>query len=544
MKIAIAQIGTDPGKIQQNKEKVLKYIEEAKKQKADLVVFPELTLPGYAAMDLFLSDSYVEENITALREITKSTEGIKAIVGFVDIDQVRTRPDKKRLRYNSVAVIENKTITAIRDKSLLPEYDIFMEKRYFATSRRRDPVIIDGKKVGLQICEDIYTWGYPINLVGEYAEQGIDLIINVSASPFSAGKLGSRLKWFKAAQEVCKVPILYANTVGSYDGYEGEVVFDGRSVFVNERGSIVAQGAGFKEELVLVDTEADKVLISPVENTTKDIWEALVFGIKEYSRRSGFKKCVIGLSGGVDSALVACLAVHAFGKENVTLVAMPTEYSSPGTRHDAANVAFGLGAKFIDLSIQPLFDQYKAECGKLLKDEPSNGNDTTIENIQSRIRGTLLMAYANRTGSLLLNTGNKTELALGYCTLYGDMNGALAPLADISKERVYELVRYANTLLECVPQSLIDRAPSAELKPNQTDEAGLGFPYSILSPLCDDLIESDLTDEELNKKYPAQAIETLRKKIKLNEFKRRQSPPGIRVTEKAFGVGRRIPISY
>jgi NAD+ synthase (glutamine-hydrolysing) len=543
MKIAIAQIGTIPGKIEANKKKILECVESAKGLGAELIVFPELTLTGYASMDLFLNDDYVAENLNAIRQVAKLITGIRAIVGFVDIDQTRIRPDGRLLRYNSAILVENGTIAAIRDKSLLPEYDIFMEKRHFASSRRRDPILIDGKKVALQICEDIFTTGYPINLIEEYAEQGVDFIINISASPFAVGKLARRIDWIKKANAMTGAPVLYVNTVGAYDGYEGEVLFDGRSIFLDQSGTIRAMGPAFKEDLFLIDTEDQKVAVVASENSIKDIYNGLVFGIKEFASRSGFAGAVLGLSGGIDSAVVACLAVEAFGAQNVHLLSMPTSYSSHETRADAALLAKNLSANFIEESIQPIFESFKKTVSTL----PSKNDDMAdlaMENLQSRIRGTVLMAHANRTGAMLLNTGNKTELSLGYCTLYGDMNGALSPLGDLSKVRVYELAAYINERKSVIPETLIKRPPTAELKPDQTDEAGLGFSYKILSPLCQDLIESDLSKDDLLKTYPGDAIESASRRIKMSEFKRRQAPPGIRITEKSFGVGRRIPISY
>jgi NAD+ synthetase len=302
-------------------------------------------------------------------------------------------------------------------------------------------------------------------------------------------------------------------------------------------------GPAFKEDLFLIDTEDQKVAVVASENSIKDMYNGLVFGIKEFASRSGFAGAVLGLSGGIDSAVVACLAVEAFGAQNVHLLSMPTSYSSHETRADAALLAKNLSANFIEESIQPIFESFKKTVSTL----PSKNDDMAdlaMENLQSRIRGTVLMAHANRTGAMLLNTGNKTELSLGYCTLYGDMNGALSPLGDLSKVRVYELAAYINERKSVIPETLIKRPPTAELKPDQTDEAGLGFSYKILSPLCQDLIESDLSKDDLLKTYPGDAIESASRRIKMSEFKRRQAPPGIRITEKSFGVGRRIPISY
>lgn len=545
MKIALAQIGTTPGRIEENKNKILTFVDKAKKLGADLVVFPELTLVGYESLDLLLDDDYVAQNLNAIRQVAKLISGIKAIVGFVDIDQTRMRPDGRLWRYNSAVLIENGTITGVRDKSLLPEYDIFSEKRYFATSRRRDPLIIDGKKIALQICEDIFTSGYPINLIEEYAEVGVDLIINMSASPFAVGKVNKRLEWIKKANQVTKAPVLYVNTVGAYDGYEGEVLFDGRSIFFDASGVVRYFGPAFQEklEVIDIDTPANPAIIG--DNPIRDIYDGLVFGIREFSSRCGFEKAVLGLSGGIDSAVVACLACEALSAEKVHLVSMPTQFSSGETRADAQILAKNLGAHFQEQSIQSVFESLKNLVGNLPKSSDDSAG-IADENLQSRIRGSILMAHSNRTGAMLLNTGNKTELSLGYCTLYGDMNGALAPLGDISKFRVYELAEFINQRANCelIPLTLINRAPSAELKPGQTDEAGIGFPYSVLSPLCEEIIESTQTREELELKYGKEAVAEVHRRVKKAEFKRRQSPPAIRITEKSFGIGRRVPISY
>ncbi len=545
MRIALAQIGTTPGKIEENKNKILKYVEEAKSLGSDLVVFPELTLIGYESLDLILDDDYVSDNLNAIRQLAKLISGIKVIVGFVDIDQSRARPDGKLWRYNSAVLIENGTITAIRDKSLLPEYDIFSEKRYFATSRRRDPILINGKKIGLQICEDIFTFGYPINLIEEYAEQGVDLVINMSASPFAVGKLSRRMEWIKKVNTTTKAPVVYVNTVGVFDGYEGEVLFDGRSIYLDNAGIVRHLGQAFKEELAVIDTESTMAPVVMSDNPIRDIHHGLVYGIQGFAKRFGFNSAVLGLSGGIDSAVVACLACEALGPSNVNLLSMPTEYSSCETRADAKALSNNLGANFLEQSIQDIFEANRKLIAKLpkLSDEMAQLGD---ENLQSRIRGTMLMANSNRSGAMLLNTGNKTELSLGYCTLYGDMNGALAPLGDLSKSRVYELAGFINQKAgrEVIPNSLINRAPSAELKPGQTDEAGIGFPYSVLSPLCEDIVESNLRQSELEDKYGREAVSEVSRRVKRSEFKRRQSPPAIRITEKSFGIGRRVPMSY
>lgn len=544
MKIAIAQIKSPPGSIAANTKKIIDWIDRAKGEGADIVVFPELSIPGYMALDLFLDDDYIEENIAALKTITKSCTGISAVVGFVDVDRSKIRPDKKLIRYNSSALIKGGGIVTLRDKSLLPEYDIFMEKRYFAASRNRGVIDFEGKRLGLQICEDIYSWGYPINITDEYIEQGMNLLINISASPFSIGKRNVRLDWISRALKGAKVPVVYANLVGSYDGYEGEVIFDGRSMIVNQEGSVLAQGQAFEEDLIVGDFNNDKVVVHYEQNDIKDTYEALKCGIKDYSDRCGFKSACLGISGGIDSAVVAALAVDVFGPENVTLVSMPSEFSSEETRVDAKLIAKNIKSKFLEIPIQSIFECFRSELGPKLYNIPTLSEDFTYENIQSRIRGSLLMALANRSGALLLNTGNKTELALGYCTLYGDMNGGLSPLGDVNKLRVYELANYINRRSSIIPQTIIDRPPTAELKHGQSDEQGLGAPYEILSPLVDHLVESHASISDLKKKFSADLVQRISKRIVNSEFKRRQAPPAIRITDRAFGVGRRLPICY
>ena len=336
------------------------------------------------------------------------------------------------------------------------------------------------------------------------------------------------------------------NAVGGHDGYEGELVFDGYSLIYGGDSKIRAVGRNFGEALFVVDPFGKSSIECEALDATQELFEALVLGIRDYARRCGFKRAVVGLSGGGDSALVAALAVKALGAKSVSGITLPARFSSRATREDAARVAHNLGIEFVTLSIEEVFKSYEAALGEPFEKLAVQGGDTTFENIQARIRGTLLMAYSNRTGSLLLSTGNKTELALGYCTLYGDMSGGLAVISDVSKDRVYALADYINRCegRDVIPRSVIERAPTAELKSNQTDEAGLGAPYKILSPLVDEIVEADSAYTELIRKYPKEVVESVTERIRRNEFKRRQAPPGIRVTEKAFGIGRRVPMSY
>ncbi|MCB9030656.1 MAG: NAD+ synthase [Deltaproteobacteria bacterium] len=547
MKIALAQINTDPGKFKENADKVIDYIRQAREQGADIVVFPEMTLPGYASLDLILSDNYIEENREQLRRIIKETDQICAVVGFIDIDRAIRRPnDNLFLRYNSAAVIQNQKLLAIRDKTLLPEYDIFSEKRYFATARSRDLVEINGVKVGIQICEDLWDENYRVSVSSEFGELGAELMINISASPFELEKPLVRRGLVENVVNRFKIPMVYVNAIGSHDGYEGEIVFDGNSFVLDSEASCIGAAKSFKEELLIVDLESQSKVKFPATSESQDIYDAISLGVKDYVRRCGFQKVCLGISGGIDSALVAAVATNALGSQNVIGITMPTRYSSKETQQDAELLAKNLGIEFHRIEIEQIFNAYEHTLAPTLKDVEASAGDVTYENIQSRIRGAILMAHANRRGAILLNTGNKTETALGYCTLYGDMNGGLSVINDLSKDRVYSVSRYINQISkrELIPNSIIERDPSAELRENQTDEDGLGASYEILSPLVEEVVERNPSFNDLVERYPSDVVANVLRLVKINEFKRRQAPPGIRVTSKAFGIGRRVPISY
>jgi len=541
MKIAIAQITTYPGEMEKNAEKIISYMHKAKELGADTVVFPELALPGYLSLDLILDEKFVDDNLKVLNKVVEASEGISVIVGFIDCDKNKLRPDGLRIRYNSAAVISDGKLLGVQDKTLLPDYDVFYENRYFAPARKRDIFTINGERVGVEICEDMWDENYSVNVSNDLVFKGAKLLINISASPFYSGKFFIREKIIKNLVDKYKVPFIYINLVGVQDGYEGELVFDGQSMAFSSKG-LIAYGRSFEEDLVIFDTYDSKIVESKYDEV-EELDNALVYGIKEYFRRNNFNKAFIGLSGGIDSAVVAVLAVQALGKENVTGISMPSRFSSKGSIDDAKKLADNLGINF---NIVPIENSFKIMNETLSESFRKMQKDVTEENIQARLRGLILMAFSNKFNGLVISTGNKTEMALGYCTLYGDMCGGLAAISDVNKTNVYKLAAYINKKYgkEIIPKSSIEKAPSAELAENQTDEKSLGASYGILSPLVDDIIENKMSLGQLSNKYSKEIVEKIIAKINGNEYKRRQAAPGIKVTKKAFGVGRRIPMKH
>ncbi len=541
MKVEIAQIATDPGRFEANARKIISAIEKGREDRADLVVFPELAIPGYMSLDLLLSQKYLEENKRYLDKIIDETAGISVVIGFVDFEE-KLGPDSTPVRYNSAAIISDGKLVGVEDKTLLPDYDVFYENRYFKTARNRKVYEISGVKVGIEICEDLWDEKYSTKVSQDLMSKGAQLLVNISASPFYVGKRKVREKLIKKVVEKYNVPFVYTNLVGGQDGYDGELVYDGQSMLFNREGKMVGLGKPFCEDIFLVDLNRDQGIDLPPQDLTGELYNALVLGIRDYFRRTGFKKTFIGLSGGIDSAVVAALAVQALGKENVIGVGMPSRYSSRGSVEDASSLAKNLGIDFKLLPIEDIFASFE----KNLEDSFKNlKKDTAEENIQARIRGTLLMAFANKFGALVISTGNKTETALGYTTLYGDMCGGLAAIADVSKLKVYQLAEYINGISgkKIIPAEIMKKAPSAELREDQTDEESLGL-YKLVSPLVDEIIENGKTKTDLFKKYPKDLVEKTLERIKTAEYKRRQAPPGIKVTEKAFGIGRRMPIAH
>lgn len=546
IKLAIAQISTGPGNIAGNTKKIIDCIKNAKKSGARIIVFPELAIPGYMSLDLMLHQKFIEQNWQALENIIKDTKDILVVVGFIDQNKKKIGPDGTPVRYNSAAVIYNQKLMAVCDKTLIPDYDVFFENRYFSQGRGRELINFQGLKIGVEICEDLWDEYYPVKVSDDLIRRGADILINISGSPFYIGKRFDREKLVEKISRN-KIPFIYVNTVGVQDGYDGELIFDGQSMVFNRNGELVYLGKQFKEELFLVDTDQlykkGEKYKQPGYNSTKELFNGLVLAIKEYFRRTNFKKAFIGMSGGIDSAVVAAIAAASLGKENVAGIYMPSSFSSKQSFQDASKVSGNLGIKFEIIPIDGIYDTFL----KLLKKQFNNlPFDITEENLQARIRGVILMAHANKFNRLVISTANKTETALGYTTLYGDMCGAIAPLADVSKMRVYELADFINAKnrKEIIPKTIIERVPTAELRVNQTDEESLGGSYKLISPLVDEIVEERKSYQQLSKKYPKKLVRKIIDLINRSEYKRRQAAPGVKVTKKAFGLGRRIPISH
>ncbi len=541
MKIALAQINPKVGDFQNNANKIRSFIDRAGNSGAHLVVFPELAVTGYPPKDLLDVPAFINENLKILDEIVRSAHNIAVIVGFVD----RNKRRYGKLVHNAAAFIQDRKIVSVHHKSLLPTYDVFDECRHFEPAHDIIPVKFMGYTLGISICEDIWNdeefWPrplYEINPIENLVSQGADLIINISSSPFSVGKHDTiRLRMLTHAALKYKVPFVYVNQTGGND----DLVFDGNSTVINAQGKPIAQAASFQEDLVVVDIEKP-VEQAPFKNYTpvETIHQALLLGLRDYVGKCGFKKTVIGLSGGIDSAVTAALAAASLGNDNVIGVSMPSRFSSQGSIDDAVELAQNLGITYKTFPINDIFETYRHTLNAEFKGLPF---DITEENLQARIRGNILMALSNKYGYLVLTTGNKSELAVGYCTLYGDMSGGLALISDVPKTMVYELAGYTNREREVIPRNSIDKPPSAELKPNQLDQDSLP-PYDVLDALLKAYIEDAKSiDEIIALGFNEKTVHEIVRKVNRNEYKRRQAAPGIRVTSKAFGSGRRMPIA-
>jgi NAD+ synthetase len=539
MKVALAQINPTVGDLAGNQAKILDAYRRGAEAGADLVMVPELAITGYPPRDLLLKKSFVAGNFAVLEQLAAATGATGLLVGHVG--ENANRPGRELT--NSVSLLRHGKIEATRAKSLLPTYDVFDEDRYFEPARENAPVPFEGGKIGLTVCEDIWNdedfWPerrYRHNPPLELAEAGARVLFNISASPWHAGKEETRYRMLQSMAVKAGCPVLFCNQTGGND----ELVFDGGSLAFNGAGELIAQGAMFAEDLVLVDTEAKKAVARARRSDEENIHDALVLGLRDYLHKCGFKSAVLGLSGGIDSALVACQAAAALGRENVRGVSLPSQFSSPGSLEDARRLAQNLGIHYEVIPIQPAFVTLKAELQPAFAGRPE---DTTEENIQARLRGVILMALSNKFGSLLLTTGNKSELAVGYCTLYGDMCGGLAVISDVPKTMVYRLAKWVNRAKEVIPAASITKAPSAELRPNQTDQDSLP-PYEVLDAILDAYVVQGKTPAEMVAAGFAEAtVKRVVRLIDANEYKRRQAAPGLKVTSKAFGVGRRMPIA-
>ncbi len=564
LRIGLAQVNPTVGDLDGNTEKVLKYVDRARELGVDLLAFPELVIPGYPPEDLLLKASFIEASLACLKQVAGATTGMTAIVGFVD---------REEDTYNAAAILHDGRVAGICHKIYLPNYGVFDEERYFHAGDRLLVFGLKGSLVGVNICEDIW---YPAGPTEAQALAGAQLVVNISASPYHAGRGLARERMLSTRAADGVVAVAFCNLVGGQD----ELVFDGGSVIFDERGEVVARARQFEEDLLvadlnlqgvfrqrlhdprrrkehLADSEHVELLMLPetgeemgkpplqarIESRLEgeaEIYKALILGTRDYVHKNGFRQVVIGLSGGIDSSLTAAIAVDALGPDNVKGVFMPSRYSSPASLEDAHQLADNLGIYLQIISIDQTFQSYLDMLA-----EPFAGTEmgVTEENIQARIRGNVLMALSNKFGWLVLTTGNKSELATGYCTLYGDMAGGFAVLKDVPKGLVYRLARYRNASGEVIPQRVLEKAPSAELKPDQRDEDALG-PYAILDPILQAYVEEDRgVDEIVALGFDEETVRRIIRMVDRAEYKRRQAPPGIKITPRAFGKDRRLPIT-
>jgi len=539
MKVLVAQLDPTIGDFSGNIQKIIYALEHAQQQSADVVLFPELTVCGYPPEDLVLHDHFVTACEDAFQKIVPYTKGLMAVVGLVR----RNLAHGEKALLNSAAVVQDGKIVGFHDKALLPTYDVFDERRYFEPGSDFKTWVWKGKKIGVLICEDIWQHAgyvgntrYACDPVLEYQKLKLDLLLNLSASPYQYQKPDVRVKVCQKAAKTLKCPVILCAQVGAND----QLVFDGYSVYINERAELCQLAKGFEEDLMMVDLHSKACILSFQYDAIGDLYKALVLGTRDYFQKQNFRKAILGLSGGIDSALTACIAVEALGRENVYALSMPSHFNSPASLKDAISLVKNLGIEWDVIAIDELYETYVKTLTPFFQGKPL---DETEENIQSRIRGMILMALSNKLGYLLISTGNKSELAMGYCTLYGDMAGGLGAIADVSKTQVYMLARWINRKKEIIPQSTIDKPPSAELRLDQRDTDTLPD-YAIVDAVLQAYVEDLMTPEEIVKKYsfPLELVLDLVHRIHASEYKRRQSAPGIRVTKKAFRVGRHYPI--
>ena len=543
MKIALAQINPIIGDFKYNFDRIKEFSQKAIVHSYDLVVFPELAISGYPPRDLLERNDFVEANLACLNKLVNSIHGIGVICGFVE----KNPAYKGNPLYNAAVLFEDGQIVHRAFKRLLPTYDVFDERRYFEPGTECTPFSYKGHCVGLSICEDVWNDKdifqkriYTIDPVRLMVKKGADLIINLSASPFYMGKEIFRQEMLRSIARKYGVSLVFVNQVGGNDG----LLFDGLSTAFDRQGNIAARAREFEEDLVVFDSESPlstgdhpKAVIG---TSGKMVLKALVAGTRDYAKKCGFSKAVLGLSGGIDSALTAAIASLALGRKNVLAVFMPSRYTSKENYQDSKKLADNLGIDLIQIPIDGMFKEFLQFLSPSFKTKEPG---VTEQNIQARIRATILMGLSNRDGLLLLSTGNKSEVSVGYCTLYGDMSGGLAVISDVPKTMVYELSRLINAEKECIPKRIIEKAPSAELKPNQKDQDDLP-PYEILDAVLKGYIEDLKGPYELVQMgFDKKLVESIISKVVRNEYKRHQSAPGLKVTSKAFGYGRRYPIA-
>ncbi|MES2122697.1 MAG: NAD+ synthase [Chlamydiota bacterium] len=539
MRILVAQLNPVIGDLEGNTQKIIQTLDEARTKEVDIVLFSELSLCGYPPEDLLLHPSFIDAQQKYLDMVIRASARLMVLVGFV-----RRNPSQgEKSIFNSAAIIQDGKLIGYEDKRLLPTYDVFDERRYFEPGTSTRLWEYKGKKIGVLICEDIWQHAgyvgytnYSRDPVLDLVPLKPDLVLNLSASPYQFQKPDIRVKVCTKCAKTLHVPVILCCQVGGND----QLVFDGSSIYVDAEGHLRQIAKGFEEDLMIVDLEAPACPCPFSYDPIKDLYKALVLGVRDYFHKQGFKKGCLGLSGGIDSALVACIAVDALGKENVLAIGMPSRYSSELSLSDARVLAQRLGVEWMEAPIEKPFQDF---LDMLQPHFQGKGPDVTEENLQARIRGMILMAISNKLGYIVLSTGNKSEMGMGYCTLYGDMCGGLGVISDVTKQQVYALSRWINRAGEVIPQSTIDKEPSAELRPNQKDSDSLP-PYSVVDKVLQGYVEEYLSPEEIAAKYelPVEVVLDLVRRIHRAEYKRRQAAPGIRVSKKAFRVGRRYPI--
>lgn len=540
MKIGLAQINTIVGDLPGNRAKILQAYKHLVQSGAELVLFPELVVTGYPPRDLLFKSQFVPDNLRSLDAVAGEVGKVPAVLGFVEPNSA----SKGRRFFNAAAWCERGKVRHIARKCLLPTYDVFDEDRYFEAAPQPTIIPWKGWRIGITICEDIWTGPiidtsryYATDPLASFSGNEVDMVLNLSASPWHYGKDSTRQAIVRGAALRLGKPVLYANAVGGND----ELVFDGHSMAIGPTGELLAGLAPFREDTAVVDLHASRPAIHPdfQRDSLADIHDALVLGLRDYAHKTGFRTALIGLSGGIDSALTAALASEAMGPQQITGISLPSRISSQHSRDDARQLAENLGISFRELPIEEVVDAANTTMAPHFKDRPA---DVTEENIQARARGLLLMAWSNKFGSLLLSTGNKSEVAVGYSTLYGDMAGGLSVLSDLPKTRVFALAHYVNRDREIIPWNTINKPPSAELRPDQKDEDSLP-PYPVLDAILKRYIEEGQSSREIVEAgYDEAIVAEVIRKVDLNEYKRKQAAPGLKITPLAFGSGRRIPI--
>ena len=538
MLVYVAQLNPKIGDLRLNTDKIINAIDRARIEKADIVLFPEAAICGYPPEDLLLYDNFVNKIEDELQRVIEASKDLFIVIGTIRKNNKKTGKPLS----NSAAVIFDKKLLGYKDKTLLPTYDVFIEKRYFQPGLEQKVFEYKGKKIGVLICEDM--WAHGDNTISKYETDPVlemeklkpDLLLNLSASPYYFEKKDIRKQIFSKVAKTLKCPQIMCNQVGAND----QLVFDGHSMYFDKEGQLLAIAKGFVEDHMLIDLEKPMSIFAYIEDPIKDLYEALVLGVKDYFRKLNLSKACIGLSGGIDSALVLCIAQDALGPHNVLALNMPSRYSSLSSLEDSHLLADQLRIELLDIPIDHMYQQYLDLLSPIFA---GKSFDTAEENLQARIRGMILMAVSNKLGHIVLSTGNKSEMAMGYVTLYGDMCGGLGVLNDVSKSLVYKLSKWINRKKEIIPNKIIKKAPSAELRADQKDQDTLPK-YEIVDQVIDGYVEDHLSIEEIVKKYniKLETVKELVERIHLAEYKRRQGPPGIRVSKKAFSKGRFLPI--